>query len=348
MILVCIGGIAVFAYLFFGQKIVRGKKYFVLSTGIVLLLYAALRAQNLQPDIPDYVRKYEQYAKYSFQEIISIFKQENFKDPTYYFLGWLFSRLFSNAQVWLTFVAAVYIFTVALLIYKESEDPLISFIAFLALGFFEFSLSGLRQTLAMSFTMLSYFGIKRKKPILSIALVLLASLFHQSAILFLVAYPIARRKPGIVHLIVFFVSIVLFISSQDVIMDFLKKYLIDTQYSNYLEQDTALTISGFIIQIAIFVFCLVYYPAVSKKYEQATILYNLSFLGLLFQLFASMVAEIFRISMYFSFFNILLIPMAISVEKNKKVKSLETVGICMLFIAYMLLTGIPEYAFIWD
>lgn len=347
MILVCIGGIFIFAYLFFDPRVINGKKYFVLMAGGLLFLYAALRAQDLHIDIPSYIESYEKYSKYSYQEICSLFNKENFKDPTYYFVGWLFSHIFSNPQWWLAFVAACYLIPVAIIIYKESQNPLISFFAFLALGFFEFSLSGLRQTLAMSFTILSYFGIKNRKPVLFVIMVLIASLFHQTALLFLVVYPIARLKLGIGHLMVFIVALVLFVGYQEPIKNFLRDYLSDTQYSYYPEQGITLNLSGFVIQAAIFIFCLIYYPTTSKKYEQSRILYNLSFMGVVFQLFASMIAELFRISMYFSFFNILLVTMVITAEPSKKMRALETIGVCLACISYMLLTGIPRYAFFW-
>ena len=154
MILLCISGIFLFAWMFLQAK-GNGKKYLVVSACIILFLYAALRAHNLQPDIPVYVGYYNEYSKLSFQEIIRFFGSEN-KDPFYYVFAWFFSRIFVDAQWWLAFVSLAYIVAAGVLIYKESENSVLSFLAFLALGYFEFSLSGLRQTLAMSLTMFSY------------------------------------------------------------------------------------------------------------------------------------------------------------------------------------------------
>lgn len=346
MILLCISGIFLFSWLFLQVK-GNGKKYLVVSACIILFLYAALRAHNLQPDIPVYVDYYNKYSKLSFEKIMSFFDSDH-KDPFYYVFAWIFSRIFPNAQWWLAFVALAYIVAAGVLIYKESENPVLSFLAFLALGYFEFSLSGLRQTLALSLTMFSFFGIKKKNWKLFLVLVLLASLFHRSALIFLIVYPIAHTKLGKMHLIIAFLVGAMFFVGEAYIRAFLERYLVDSQYEGYIDRTVGLSWSGFIIQTAIFAFCFVYYPAVSKKYEQANILYNLAFIGLLFQLFSPMIAEVFRISMYFSFFNILLIPMAITVEKDKKIKAVEALGIGILFIAYMFLTGIPEYAFFWS
>lgn len=346
MILVCISGIFLFWFLFLNVK-GDNKKYFVVSASIILFLYAALRAHNLQIDIPRYVDYYEEYAKLSFDEIMELFDSEQ-KDPFYYVFSWLFSRIFKNVQWWLAFVALAYIFAVGLIIYKESESPVLSFLAFLSLAYFEFSLSGLRQTLALSLTLLSYFGIKNRKWKQFLILVLLASLFHRSALIFLIVYPIANTKVGKIHWMLALIVGVIFLVGESSVRSFMEKYLVDTQYEGYIERTVGLSMAGFIIQLVIFVFCYVYYPVVSKKYEHANILYNLAFIGLLFQLFSSMIAEVFRISMYFSFFNAILIPMVITAEKDRKIQLMETLGIGLIFIAYMFMTGIPDYAFFWN
>lgn len=346
MILVCISGIFLFAWLCLQLKGNR-KKYFVVLASSILFLYAALRGHNLQPDIPVYVDYYNEYSKYSLHKILGFFKSDH-KDPFYYVFSWFFSRFFADVQWWLAFVSGVYLIAVGLLIYKESKNPLLSVLAFLALGYFEFSLSGLRQTLALSLTMLSYFGIRNKNWKLFLYLVLLASLFHRSALIFLIAYPIANTKLGKWHLLIALVVAAIFVGGESYIRSFMQRYLIDTQYEGYIDRTVGLSLSGFVIQALIFTFCFVYYPSVSKRYKHANILYNLAFIGLLFQLFSSMIAEVFRISMYFSFFNVLLIPMAITTEKSGKMRALETLLIGVMFIAYMLLSGIPEYAFFWS
>ena len=346
MIILCLSGIFLFAWLFTQIK-ENSKKYFVISACILLFLYAALRAHDLHTDIPRYVEWYNKYAKFSFNEIIELFNSEQ-KDPFYYVFAWCFSRIFPNVQIWLAFVALVYIVSTGILIYKESETPVLSFIAFLALGFFEFSLSGLRQTLAFSLTMLSYYGIKKKNWKLFIFLVLLASLFHRSALIFLIAYPIAHIKLGKYHLFVALAVGLLFFFGQSYIRILMQRYLMDTQYEGYWDRDTSLTMAGFIIQACIFAFCFIYYPATSKKYKSANVLYNLSFIGLVFQLFSSMIAEMFRISMYFSFFNVLLIPMAISVEKESKTKKILLMLVGLAFLVYMFKDGVLPYRFFWE
>lgn len=347
MILGCVGMIFAFGILFLRKEVKNGKKYFLITSGFILFLYAALRAHTLQPDLETYVRVYKYYARYSFLEILEIFNPD-FKDPTYYFSGWLFSRIFLDPQWWLAFIGVVYIAVIAVLIYKESNNPLLSLLALLSLEYFEFSLSGLRQTLAMSITTLAFFSLKDRKPWKFLFLVIMASLFHRSALIFLIAYPIATMKLGWKHIIVATFVFCLFFGAQNIVKSLMEKFLADTQYEAYIDREITLTFSGFIIQGTIFAFCLMYYPIVRQRYEHADVLYNLVFIGLMFQIFSSMLAEFFRISIYFSMFSIILIPLAISTESNKKLRALENIVIPLIFIVYMFKDGIPEYAFFWQ
>lgn len=346
MFIFSLSSIFIFAFLFLKQNNKNGKIYFILLSSMVLCLYAGLRGHNLQPDIPTYVKSYEKYAEYSFNEIIALYSMET-RDPSYYFTAWLFSRFFTDVQWWLAAVGAFFVLAMLFVIYKESENPLLSILMFLSLGSFEFALSGLRQSIALSIIVLSYLFIKNRKPVKFIISVLIASLFHFSAILFLIAYPLARVKLGLWHVIVAIVLLVLFIGFQSSVRTFLENFLVDSQYQDYVSRDVTLNFSGFIIQICIFIFNLVYYKKTVAKNKDALILYNLVFIGLLLQLYSSMIAEFFRLSYYFSFANFLLVPLAISSESDDKIKDVLKLVIGLLFVVYIFWSGIPKYEFFW-
>lgn len=347
MYLVLLVVIFIFAGLFLFKRIKGGKKAFLIATGFALFLYAALRSKAFTGDVERYVEYFETYKQYSFREILRLYTTE-MKNPTYHFLGWLFSRGFNDVQWWLAFIGAMYAFTGVYVIYKESESPLISVIAWICLGFFSFSLTGLRQALALSFTTLAYFPAKKRKFWLFLLLVAIATLFHNSAFIFLIIYPIANKKLGTFHIVVSVGVLVVFVAYQGQVRSLLSKIFEDSYLGGYADSETKLTFSGLIIQLAIFAFALLYYPNVIKKHEQANILYNLSFIGVLFQLFSSMIAEFFRVSMYFSFFNVLLIPLAIESEPNKEAKLVLSCSITLVLLLFAFRDGMPQYTFFWS
>lgn len=76
------------------------------------------------------------------------------------------------------------------LICRFSPLPWVSALMFFCL-YFDQALSGLRQTMATATICISFFYIIKRKPIRHLCLVLVASLFHISALSFLVAYPLS-------------------------------------------------------------------------------------------------------------------------------------------------------------
>ncbi|MBR6737918.1 MAG: EpsG family protein [Clostridia bacterium] len=346
MYLICLLVIVVFATIFLSKQL-NSKKAFLVVAAIVLILYAGLRTPSYSGDVESYVNKFNTYKLFSFNEIINLYSA-NTKNPSFHFLGWLFSRVFDSAQLWLAFIGAVYVICTIHVIFKESESPLLSVIVLLALGYFAFTLSGLRQSMAMSFTMLAYFPAKNRKIFKFVLLVLIASLFHLSALIFLLVYPFANKKLGWSHFIVGCVAFVAFFFFQGQIRRIIANLLEDSYLGGYADRYVTITMSGLIIQVAIFIFNLFYYKKVINKNGKAKILYNLAFFGIIFQLFASMIAEMFRISMYFSVFNILLIPLSLSVENNKKIKNVLSILIYATLFVYMFRDGIPDYTFFWQ
>lgn len=347
MYLICVAAIFIFAGIFLPKNVKNGKQAFAVATGLLLFLYAALRSPNFSGDVAAYVTRFNAYKRYSLEEMLRLYTL-NTKNPTYHLLGWFVSRVFNDAQWWLAFIGAVYAFCGVYIIYKESENPLLSVIAWLALGFFGFSLSGLRQALALSITMLAYFPAKNRKMWKFIFLVIAATLFHNSAIIFLLVYPFAQKKLGYLHLIVAVAVVVVFLGFQGQVRNLIANLFEDSYLGGYADREQTLTMSGLIIQVAIFMFSLLYYPNVVKKHEDAKILYNLSFIGMLFQLFAAMIAEMFRVSMYFSFFNVLLIPLAIQSEPSKNTRQILTILISVVFVIFMFRNGMPAYTFFWE
>lgn len=67
-------------------------------------------------------------------------------------------------------------------IYKYSDDPVLSVIVLLAFNLYQFSLTGMRQTIAISFVVLAIMAVHEEKKIQPYIWVLIASLFHSSAL----------------------------------------------------------------------------------------------------------------------------------------------------------------------
>ncbi len=324
----------------------RKKTYILIFSGIPLFLYAALRGSSVGTDTLRYINSYLINTNYKLSEMLSMI--DELKDPGYQILTQVFSNVFPNPQWWLAFVAGIYTISVFSLIKNYSPYPIISVLSFVALGYFSFSLTGLRQTVAMSIVLFSFKLIEKRKLLKFVLLILFASLFHVSAIIFLILYPISKARVGYKHLIIFLIAMVTLFAFQPIIRVLISTLFSNNRLAGYADRTTSLTASGFIIQLLIFIFCIYYYYTTEEKNSRINLLVNCSFIGLCFQMFAIMIAEMFRVSMYFSIANIVLIPISLASEKNLQVKKVELFGILVILIGYIFRDGIPAYAFFWN
>jgi len=151
----------------------------------------AFRDLSVGSDLVVYSRQYVAISRLqSFSEIL--INQKNFG---YTILNWLvFYIVGADFQWFLIVVAIISVVPIGFLIYKHSKAPYLSFLLYIALGFYDFSFSGLKQSIALGLVILSYeFVIKRKlKPFLVI--VCLAATFHMSALVFIPFYFVVNIK----------------------------------------------------------------------------------------------------------------------------------------------------------
>lgn len=338
-------------FLYVAIKGEKKEKIVAVTGALILFLLAALRAESVGVDIKSYVGFYEKISCYDWTGVRNVITSDevNFKDPVYYYTGWLFSRWFKDPQWWLSAIALIYSIAIGKLIYKESKQTAISLVMLVSLGFFNISLSGLRQTVAMSILIFAYPFLKERRFIPFAILVFVASRYHLSAIAFFVVYPIANKKLGIYHVVIAGVALIVFYAFKGWLLEFLNTVLGSERFEGYTSGNASqLTMSGFAIQTVCFIFGLYYYKRMIEYDERNLVLYNLSFIGWVFQLFSSFIAEFFRISMMFSIFNIVLIANAASMEKEHRSRNILQMVVVLVFILYMLRDDGLRYQFFWQ
>lgn len=325
------------------------KKSFIYISGATLFIIAALRSVYFGSDPIGYVLS---YRKLSYQSLSSLwFNLINYsgKDPFFSFFSKILNMSGVSAQLWLAILSGIFIFSVSKLIYKYSDEPYISYISLISLGYFYFSLTGLRQATAIAIILLSYKYLRERKLLNFILFVLFASLFHASALIFLIAYPISQININIKQIIGIISALMITIYFSSFIRQIIRYIAWTETIASYADRQVTLNYSGFIIQFAIFIFCWAFKDKVLEKDHKNITLYNLLFLGLVFQSFSTIVAEFFRVSYYFSIFNIILIPKAIDVIDHKGLKMYVYLVILSIFIIYFLRSGsFQEFAFFWE
>lgn len=289
----------------------RDRAFFIGGAFFLIWILSSVRSVDSAPDTAGYVAKYELLPRLSFADVFDGAIGVGDKDVFFYIFSKLFADVGVPAQGWLAALAAIYIFSVGSLVFRYSPNALLSILMFVALNYFYFSFSGLRQAMALSLVIASFKYVLDKRFLPTLFLVLVATAFHRSAIVFLLIFPFLYVNIKWIYL----PAIVCAFLAATYLGESIKAFIFVAGWGGleeYAESEDVLNHSGFIIQTLIFSFCFMYRDKVVSLDSRFEILFKLLFLGVIFQAFSVVVAEFFRISMYFNIFSLIVVPIVTS------------------------------------
>ena len=181
----------VFFLLFFALIIGRKKFsliYILISVGLLAFL-AMFRSANVGNDTDTYVNLFYKIAEGTDLSVYSARYEIG-----YLYLNKLLSYISKNHQI-LLIITSLYTFAIlGRFIYKYSRIPWMSVFMFFSLRYYDISLSGIRQMLAIATILIAYEFIVEKNLKKFILTIMVAVSFHNAAIIFLAAYPLSRCK----------------------------------------------------------------------------------------------------------------------------------------------------------
>lgn len=165
------------------------KKVGMIAALIPFWFLCSFRAPEIGNDTSVYMNLFEIAKRYSLVELLSNMGSR-FETG---FLAYLYmiSHIFSNAQ-WLLIISSTIVFAIlGRYLYKYAIDPAFSIFLFVAMRYYFFFMSNVRQAVAMAIILVAYELINNRQYIRSVLLILLAASFHSTAIIFLVAIPMS-------------------------------------------------------------------------------------------------------------------------------------------------------------
>lgn len=327
----------------------KAKRTFLLCCGALLFMMIAFRSRYV--GTVDSQRYYNNwlYLQDVPKDALGNYLSNNEMESFYLLTVWVLSHIFPSAQ-WL-FVFSGILFTVAVcyFIYKNSDDPCISFLMFVSLGLYTFMVQGLRQAIAMSICLLSVELLKNKKYIRFFLVVLLASLFHKTAIVFLVVFLIHYLKMNWYSYA--------FVGAASAVVFAYSGYIVEKSKIFFNEEDyTDTATSGGFIAAAIYVIILAVALILSsksqKKNKQYSFFFYMTYLGFcayMLRFFELGILE--RVSYYFLFGQMILLPNSLK-NIDKRIAFLIKIAIivlCILLFAYRLSTSdLIPFTFCWQ
>ena len=290
--------------------------------------------------------------KFSWSELIAL---ESFKhyEKGFLIFNKVLGSIWNEPQFLLIACAVLSLVPIAIYTEKRSEIPLLSVVVFLGLPLFHIFFSGLRQGLAIGITVASMFFVEKKRPILFLLTVYLATLFHSSAIGFVIAYPLYYLKLNKTARI-FSLALLpgIFV---------LRGPLFAVLSRIFKDNATAEATGGGLVLFLVFVMIYAFLAALNKTDEkEQNGLINLFFMACACQAFGGIYLTAMRVGYYFMVYAIIAIPNTMKNFKEIKIRyntyyAVSLVALTLIFVLYGLFsirTGswsrTYPYFFLWN
>lgn len=324
----------------------------IISFFSILIILVSLRNKSIGSDTGNYWFLYDM--------LNDTIRSSMFKTGEYEYGFLLYTRLCTfikyDFQLYLTITAFLSLIPILILYGKKSEGAILSIAIFLVLGFFRLYFSGIRQGLAIMWVVPAFYFCKEKKLLPFLATVFMAFVFHHSAFIMLLMYPLCWMKLDRKALLFIFPALfavyLLRVSLFATILPFLGEKFEET-YGDITE-------TGAIMMLLLLVLLMVFAFLIpdEKKLDRETLaMRNFLVISTFLQVFAGVSTIAMRINYYFFLFIPLVIPKVISIASNN-LRFIAKFGgaiISVVFIGYYFygaITGADNlelypYIFYW-
>lgn len=318
------------------------KKIYCIICGFILVFIAGTRAPSVDfGDDRMYASNYELVSNSDYDEIYSYFTAQD-TEVVFYGFAKTISNISKNYNFLLLICSIPVVLIVARFIYRKSRYPMLSFLIFACAFFFLWSIVVLRQALALAFILLAIDCLMEKKRVWFTVFVLLAFLFHRTAIITFLLLPLSFVKEYHKNvLLVFIISCAVILLFGGAIINFIMSLFQGMQhYSAYIARDESYGSFQQINKIVVYglmTFAALFISDNKFKRKNALLIYS-CMIGCLLCAFAPFFAESFRLGLYFMLPIITLLPNAIAESRDKRVKILLNGSLIVSLIALGIFT----------
>ena len=175
----------------------------------------------------DYMAYYSGYTGFLNDLLNDI---RNIDEPGYGVLVWIATRFYDDGAAGIFIASFVTISLPLYVIYSHSDNLLLPTLLYIIMGCWDGSFNGVRQYLAAAVLFCGYEALKEKNLSKYCIIVLIAFLFHRSAIVFVILYFIVNREINAPNIIFLFVAAGIMLFSYDRAFQ-LANLVMDQEYS---------------------------------------------------------------------------------------------------------------------
>lgn len=264
----------------------------------------------------DYIKIYTNGFYY-----VGKYGNEWFSEPVFNYIIHILYDLFKDPLSLFVFMSTMIsiVFSMCFKVYGKKEKPCVYIILFVITRYYLCSLNIVRQALAMMIILYSLQYLEKKEFMKYIIGIIMASLFHQMAIIYIPFYFLLNRNLKVKK------NLMLLIFGMPIILILIINLIRFTKYSNYFVSmfgnDGSVFFSELLISGLIVFVGLTAYEKISHS-DRLIIFFNLSIITTIIALLSFTLPTADRIIWYFSVANIFYIPDLLDCFTSKKLKLL--------------------------
>lgn len=319
------------------QEFDSSRRRFIFACALgVLVLLPAIRDQSVGTDTANYVQFYESIT--DLESAMGMGLVDN--EYGFWFLNWLAHLISDNYAALLGLIAFVVVLCYQSAIRRYSKDIGISTFVFVTAGFYTFFFNGARQGVACAICALALGPLIERKFRSYFCLVVLAVLFHKTAIVMLPIYFLIGKEISGRRLFVYILASTVVAAFLGAIVEFGAS--IDPRYADYATSGDG---GGYLMVMftmslcAFFFYCRRY---VHRYRDQYSVLLNLFIFGAIVSVISSVFriapSGILRLSVYFNVATVFLWPIVLVNIKGFDFRRYVLYGFYVTYTSFFLLS----------
>jgi transmembrane protein EpsG len=240
------------------------------------------------------------------------------EDYGFIILQILLKKITNDPQLLLFITALITNVCIVIVLYKYARLFELAIYLYITTGSFIVSMNGIRQYLAASILFLGTIFIVKGDWKKYFGIVILASSFHQTALILLPIYFIVRRKAWTNSTMIVLLIGIVFTAFFGQLSTLLFTMMEDTQYGVYSEfEEGGANIIRVIISGLPLILAYLKQDKLRTLWPQIDIIVNMSIIGFVFMVISSQNWIFARFSIYFGLYNLILIPWIVKLFENK-------------------------------
>lgn len=317
----------------------RVNLFFALMTFSVIIFFASLRSSVA--DTGAYISMFKSYPS-DLSQIDGLLNGVAKRYPGFLVLTVLLKKFTSDYNVWFTIIAVISGICVMIPLYKYSSNFGVSAFLFMASCQFSWMFNGMRQFLVASIIFACTGLVLRKKFIPYAIIVCLLSTIHTSALILIPMYFIVTGEPWNKRTMLFVGAIILAILFTSKFTGVLEDVVENTDYATSMEEfkktDDGTSVIRIIVESVPVIIAFLYRNRIKDK---LTSIINLSINMSLVASGIYVISKIARsgimlgrLPIYFSLYNLILLPWLIKNIFSKEEERLIYYIMFVLYIAY--------------